>query len=97
MLSQVQPSLGPSSKVIGQGDGAAAGSLVDAVRDVLLECRCAGDGRLVGLLVFPDLVRRTVRLELAQLLALGGPLAVRGVLLDIILDQGVTGPAVNGD
>lgn len=97
MLTQVQAHLGPGSKVVCDGDGAAAGPLVDAVRDVLLEGRRARDGRLVCLLMLPDLVRRPVGLELAQLLALGGPLAVRGVLLHVVLDQRVPGPAVDGD
>jgi len=44
-----------------------------------------------------DLVRAAVALDGAELLALGGALAVRGVLLDVVLDERVACPAVDGD
>jgi len=97
MLPQVQAGLGPRREVVGHGDGAPVGPLVDAVRDVLPEGRGARDGRLVDLLVLPDLVGGAVGLEGAELLALGRALAVGGVLLNIVLDQRVAGPAVDGD
>lgn len=97
MRAQVQAGLGPRGKVVGHGDGTAAGPFVDAVGDVLPEGGRARDGRLVDLLVLPDLVRAAVALEGAQLLALRRPGPVGGPLLDIILDERVAGPAVHGD
>jgi len=97
MRSQVQPRLGPRSKMVCDGDGAPIGLLVDAVRDVLPERRRARDGRLVDLLVLPDLVRAAVAREGPQLLALRRALAVRRPLLHVVLDEGVARPAVDGD
>ena len=65
MLSQVQTSLLPRGEVVGERNGAAVGPLVDAVGDVLPEGRSPLDGRLVDLLVLPDLVRAAVGLECA--------------------------------
>lgn len=79
------------------GDRAAAGPLVLAVGDVLGEGAGAHNGRLVGLGVLPDVVVGAVAVDGAHLLALGGSGAVAGVLLDIVLDERVLGPAVDGD
>lgn len=96
--AQVQTDLLPLRKVAGHVDGAAVRPLVvDAVRDVLPEGRLARDGRLVDLLVLPDLVRAAVELVAAELLALRRPGAARGPLLDVVLDQGAARPAVDGD
>lgn len=95
MRSQIQTSGLPGSKVVGHRNGPTAGPLVDAVRNVLPESRRASNRRLVGLLVLPDLVRASVGLEGAEILALGRSLAVGGVLLDVVLDQGVACPAVD--
>lgn len=45
----------------------------------------------------PDFVSRAVALQSTELLALRRTFTIRGVLLDVILDQGVAGPAVDGD
>lgn len=77
-------------------DGAAAGPRALAVRDVLPEGGRAGDGRLVDLLVLPDVVRGAVANHGADLGALGRARAVVGVLLDVVLDQGVRRPPIDG-
>lgn len=97
MRAQIQSRLLPRRKVVGERDRASAGPLVHAVGDVLPEGGGARDGGLVDLLVLPDLVGAAVGLEGAQLLALGRPGAVGGVLLYVVLDQRVAGPAVDGD
>ena len=68
--AQVQPGLAPCRKVVGHRHGAAPGPLVDAVGNVLPERRRAYDGRLVDLLVLPNLVRGPVALKGAELLSL---------------------------
>lgn len=97
MRAQLKSGLGPSRKVVRQRDGAVARSLVHAIRDVLPERCRAGNGRLIHLLVLPNVVHATVACKGAQLLALGRTLAVGSVLLNIVLDEGVTSPAVDGD
>lgn len=97
MGAQVEASLLPGLKVVGHGDGSASGPLIDAVGDVLPESGGALNGRLVHLLVLPDLVRASVALEGAQLLALGGSLAVGCVFLHVVLDEGVPRPPVDRD
>lgn len=78
-------------------DGAAAGPRALAVRDVLPEGRRARDGRLVDLLMLPDVVYGSVTGHGADLGALGRARAVAGVLLDVVLDQGVRRPAIDRD
>ena len=56
--------------MVGHGHGAAARSLVDTVGDELPEGCSSRNGRLIDLLVLPDLVRASVALESADLLAL---------------------------
>jgi hypothetical protein len=97
VLAKVHAELLPGVEVALGGDGAAAGALVDAVGDVLGEGGGADDGRLVDLGVLPDVVRRAVAGHGADLLALGRAGAVGGVLLDVVLDERVGGPAVDGD
>ena len=97
MRAQVQASLLPSGEVVGHSDGAAAGPRGHAVGDVLPEGGCPGDGRLVDLLMLPDIVRTSVALKSAELLALGRALAIVCILLNIVLDQGVSGPSVDGN
>ena len=79
------------------GDGAAAGPLVLAVGDVLGEGGGANNGRLVDLGVLPDVVDGAVAGDRTHLCALGRAGAVAGVLLDVVLDEGVGAPAVDGD
>lgn len=97
MLPQVQACLLPSREVISQGDCAAIGALVHTVGDVLPEGSRADNRGLVLLLVLPDLIGAAVAGEGPQLLALCGTLAVGGVLLHVVFDQWVLGPAVDGD
>lgn len=97
MGTQLHAVRGPGVEVALGGDGSAAGTLVTPVADVLPESGSASDGRLVDLLVLPDVVDGAVAGDLADLLALSRAGAVAGVLLDVVLDQGVGGPAVEGD
>jgi hypothetical protein len=57
----------------------------------------ADDGRLVDLGVLPDVVGGAVAGDGADLGALSGSSTVGGVLLDVVLDKRVLGPAVDGD
>jgi hypothetical protein len=97
LAAELQAGLGPCVKVALGVDAAAAGPRAAAVRDVLPEGGGAGDGGLVDLLVLPDVVGGAVAVDGADLLALGGARAVVGVLLDVVLDQGVLRPPVDGD
>ena len=97
MLAQVHAELGPSVEVALGGDGAAAGPLALPVGDVLPEGAGALDAGLVDLLVLPDVVDAAVAGDAADLLALCATGTVAGVLLDVVLDEGVGGPAVDGD
>jgi len=78
-------------------DGSAARPLVLPVADVLPERARALDGRLVHLLVLPDVVDRAVASNGANLLSLSGTSAIAGVFLDVVFDQGISRPAVDGD
>jgi len=95
--TKVHAELSPGVEVALGGDGAAAGPLVLAVGDVLGEGGGTDNGRLVGLGVLPDVVNGSVAGDGAHLLALSGTRAVAGVLLDVVLDKGALGPAVDGD
>lgn len=97
MLSQVHAELGPGVEVALGSDGAAAGPLVLPVGDVLPEGASALDAGLVDLLVLPDVVHAAVASDLADLLALRATSAVARVLLDVVLDERVGGPTVDGD
>jgi hypothetical protein len=97
VLAQVHAKLLPGVEVALGGDGAAAGPLALPVADVLGEGGSADDGRLVDLGVLPDVVDGAVAGDSAHLLSLSRARAVAGVLLDVVLDQGVLGPAVDGD
>lgn len=97
VLAELEAELGPGVEVALGGNGTAAGALVLAVADVLGEGGGADNGRLVHLGVLPDVVVRAVAVDGADLLALSRASAVAGVLLDIVLDERVGGPAVGGD
>jgi hypothetical protein len=97
VLTQVHAELLPGVEVARSGDAAAAGPLALPVADVLGECGSTDNRRLVNLGVLPDVVDGAVAGDGAHLLALSGARAVAGVLLDIVLNQGVLGPAVDGD
>jgi len=94
---QLQPRLLPRRKVVRHRNRPAARALINPVGDILPEGLRARNRRLADLLMLVDLVRAPVALDGAELLALGGALAVRGVLLDVVLDERVACPAVDGD
>lgn len=67
------------------------------IADVLPERARALDGRLVHLLVLPDVVDRAVASNSANFLSLSGTGAIAGVFLDVVFDQRVGRPAVDRD
>lgn len=85
----------PSIKVSLHVDGAAA-ALVGAHRPVLVEGLGAVDGGLVDALGLGDLVRRAVGGDGALDGGLRGGVVGAEVLDDVVFDQWVAGPAVNG-
>lgn len=78
-------------------DGAAAGPRALAIRDVLPKGGRTGDGRLVDLLVLPDVVGGPVASHAADLGALSRACAVARVLLNVVLNQGVCRPPIDRD
>lgn len=96
MCAQVQASLGPRIEVVLGRNGSASRTLLLAHGDVLPEGAGALDRGLVDLLVLPNLVGGAVGSQGADLLALGGAVAV-AVFLDVVFDERVGGPAVDGD
>lgn len=97
MCSEVQAKLSPRIEVALRRDGSASGPLGLPVANVLPEGRSSLNGRLVHLLVLPDVVDRAIAGDRPNLLALGRTGAVAGVFLDVVLDERVGGPAVDGD
>jgi hypothetical protein len=95
MPAQLHPQLGPLIKVLLRRHS-APNPLLLADRPVLLERACALDRRLVDACAGEDLVRALVKREVA----LGRPRLVGrqvGVRLDdVVLDQRVARPAVDG-
>jgi hypothetical protein len=84
----------PRVEVVARGDG-AAGALALAHADVLPERLRARDRRLVDLLVLVDVVARAVRGDRAnEGTTRAGPSVV---LLDVVLDERVRRPAVDGE
>lgn len=80
-----------------RSDSSTARALALPVTDVLGEGGCSNDGWLVHLSVLPDIVDRTITGDRANFLALGRAGAVASVLLNIVLDERVGGPAINRD
>ena len=97
MGSQLEAQLCPSVEVALRGHSSAAGSLVDSVADVLREGGGADNGRLVDLGVLPDVVAGAIASHRADLSALSGAGAVAGVLLDVVLNERILSPAIDGD
>jgi len=97
VLAEVHAELSPSIEVALGGDGSAAGTLLLPVADVLPEGRSTLDRRLVHLLVLPDVVGGAVAGDGTHLLALGRASTIAGVLLNVVLNQRVGGPAIDGD
>lgn len=77
--------------------GAATWALRLSVRYVLPECAGSLDGGLVHLLVLPDIVDGAVTSNGADLCALSTAGAVGGVLLNVVFNERVCSPAVDGD
>jgi hypothetical protein len=94
--TEVHALLSPGVEVARCSDSAATRTLVNAVADVLGEGAGSLDGGLVDLGVLPDVVDGAVAGDLAHLGALGRARAVGCVLLDVVLDEGVRGPSVDG-
>jgi hypothetical protein len=98
MRPQVQTSLLPRSIVRTHADTPTAPPLViDPVGNVLPEGGRARDRRLVDLLVLPQLVGVPTGAVGADLGPLCRALAVGRPFLYVVLDQGVAGPAVDGE
>jgi hypothetical protein len=91
---QVHPVRRPRFEVVLDGDG-AAGSRGVPHGDVLVEGRCAHDGRLVDTLVLIDRVGPSIARDRPLHLAKGGRAV--GVLYDVVLNKGVGGPAIDGE
>jgi hypothetical protein len=87
---------GPGVKVGGDVDG-AAGTLVAADGPVLLEGRRAVDRGLVGAGADGNVVGAAVDGDLALLLGVGRGVEGAKVLDNVVLDEGVAGPAVDGE
>lgn len=78
-------------------DCPTAWSLRLAITYILPECRCTLDGRLADLLMLPDVINRTIAGDGAEFLALRGARTVASVLLHIVFDERISGPAVDRD
>jgi len=95
--TQVQAKILPGVEMALRSNGSASWALVAAVADVLPESCGPGDGRLVDLLVLPDVVDGAVTGHAADLLALSRAGSVAGVFLDVVLNQRTGGPTVHGN
>lgn len=82
--------------MVGEGDSAAGAPLARAHGDVLVEGSCTLDRWLVDLLVLVDSVCRAVAGEGALHGALASGAAAVAVL-DVVLNEWVGAPAVEGD
>lgn len=94
MRAELETVRGPCVEVVGGGDG-AAGALGLADRPVLVEGARALDGGLVDPLGAVDVVGGAVRDHGAEAGGAGGRVVGAEVLDDVVLDQGVGGPAVD--
>lgn len=95
--TQIQAELSPCIEVALRSDGSTAGALALPVADILGESRRSNDGWLIHLGVLPDIVYGAITGDGADFLALSRASTVAGVLLDVVLDKGVRGPAVHRD
>ena len=97
MRSQIQTQLLPSIEMTAGSDRSTARPLALPVANVLPERARALNGRLVHLLVLPDVVDGAVASNSANLLSLSGTSAIAGVFLDVVFDQRIGRPAVDRD
>jgi hypothetical protein len=95
VLTELHALAGPRIKVRLQVDR-TAGALVLANRPVLLKGRGAVNGWLVGTSALGNLVRGAVRGDGTLVLRLRGRVVGTEVLNDVVLDERVAGPAVDG-
>lgn len=96
MGTEVKTSGPPGVDKVLEGDG-SAGALVGADGPVLLEGGGAVDGGLVGAGRDTELVGGAVGGDGAAVGGLRGGVVVAEVLDDVVLDEGVAGPAVDGE
>jgi hypothetical protein len=82
----------PCIKVIGNRD-CTTGPLGASDGDILVECRCALNRRLIHTSILPDRVARPVTGDGAFLRAAGGKAEV--IFYDVILDKRVGAPAID--
>lgn len=94
--AQVQAVLGPGSDVVGEGDG-SGGTLVAADGPVLLEGGGANDGWLLGTGGDEEIVDGAVGGDGATGGGTGGWVVGTEVLNDVVLDEWVLGPSVDGE
>jgi hypothetical protein len=89
--------LGSPGVEVGLHVDRTAGALVLTNRPVLLKGRGAIDGRLVGTSSLGNLVRRAISGDGALVLGVGRRVVGAEVLNDVVLDERVAGPAVDGE
>lgn len=94
--TQLEASPGPSVKVSTNIDGSAA-ALVLADGPELLEGRGAIDGWLVGTGADENVIVGAVDVDSSLLLGSARGVVSAEVLDDVVLDQGLAGPAVDGE
>lgn len=86
----------PGVEVVGRVDR-AAGAVSAADRPVLVKGGGSDDGRLVDTLGSVDVIDTAVRCNLTQLGGTGGWVVGSKVLNDVVLDERVARPAVDGE
>ena len=96
MLAQLETGTGPGVEVVAHGDG-TTGALLLADRPVLVEGGGAIDGRLVVAGGLVDVVGGAVGGDGSETLGTGRRVVGAKVLDDVVLDERVAGPAVDGE
>jgi len=94
--AQVHSSVLPCVEVVGKGNGSSS-ALVLADRPELLEGCSTDDGWLVGTGGLQDVISRAIRGNRTLLLSTGGWVVCAEVLNNIVLDERVLSPAVDGE
>ena len=94
--TELHAKLGPSVEVVGSGDGTRR-TLVLADAPVLVEGSGTRNGGLVGANTLVDIVRGTVGGDGAHVLETAAGVVGAVGLEDVVLDEGVLAPAVDGE
>ena len=94
--SELQAKLGPGVEVVGSGDGTRR-ALVLTDAPVLVEGSGTRDGRLVGADTLVDVVDGAVGGDGAHVLETAAGVVGAVGLEDVVLDEGVLAPAVDGE